>query len=120
MAMLDVFAVINISLMVVTCEALVQLWLHAAPIQGIRRWLIKATPFLYSAEPETHLLDCPYCLSVWVGFLMMMLYRYMDSMVFMLFVGALAVHRLSNFLHLVFSFVRDLQMDIRVNRRRKP
>jgi hypothetical protein len=52
---------------VVACEALVQLWFHAAPLQGIRRFFVKITPFLYSKEQETHLLDCKYCVSFWAA-----------------------------------------------------
>ncbi len=108
---------IRFLLAIIATEALVELWKKAAPLQGIRRWTISKTPFLYSQEQESHLLDCPYCLSVWVGFLMMVLYLYLDSTVFILFTGMLSVHRGSNFLHLIFSLLADKQRDIRVNRR---
>jgi len=107
---------IRLILAIVACEALVELIKKAAPLQGLKRWIISKTPFLYSREQETHLLECPWCVSVWVGFSVMALYIYMDSTVFLLFVGGLALHRLSNFLHLIFSFLRDKQFDLRVQR----
>jgi hypothetical protein len=105
---------VDFLIMGIACESLVQLWFHAEPLQEVRQWLIKHTTFLCSAD--THLLDCPYCLSVWVGALMMVAYLFMEQTVFMAFSGALIIHRLSNYLHLIFSFLRDKQFDARVAR----
>jgi hypothetical protein len=105
-------------LLVITCEAMVQLWFWAAPLQYIRQKLIKFTPFLYSTDQDTHLLDCKYCVSVYCGLICAFLYLIFDNIMVQLFVIAMTVHRVSNWLHLVFSFIRDKQFDIRVNRRR--
>jgi hypothetical protein len=106
-------------LLPIACEAIVQLWFHAAPLQGVRQWIIKSTPFLVSKQQDTHLMDCKYCISVWAGALVMILYYYMDYPVVMYSLGALIIHRLSNYYHLVFSWIRDLQWDVRINRNKK-
>jgi hypothetical protein len=106
---------VDIIILIVACEALVQLWLHAAPLYGVRWRLIRYTPFLYSEERAEHLLNCPYCFSVWVGFLLILGYFFLNSAT-MLIAGILTVHRLSNYLHLVFSLIRDAQLDLRVKR----
>ncbi|HOK07628.1 MAG TPA: DUF1360 domain-containing protein [Syntrophales bacterium] len=102
-------------LAIIATEAIVELLKKAAPLQGIKRRLITWTPFLYSTE-QGHLLDCPYCSSVWVGFGMMAALWFMDSTAYLLFSGSLAIHRLSGYLHLVFSLLRDVQLDIRIHR----
>lgn len=106
--------VTKLFLAAIACEALVNLWFHAQPIQGVRSWMIKWTPFLSSQEG--HLFDCPYCLSVWVSFLIMAMYMFLEPTAFIVFAGALTIHRLSNFLHLIFSYLRDKQMDLRIQR----
>ena len=106
-------------LLAIACEALVQLWFHAAPLQGVREWIIKHTPFLRSEEQDTHLMECKYCVSVWAGILTAILYFYMESSWVMYIVLALNIHRLSNFLHQTFSLLKDYQFDIRTNRNRR-
>jgi hypothetical protein len=114
-----VVVVTRLFLLAIACEALVQLWFHAAPLQGVRQWIIRSTPFLISKRQDTHLMDCKYCVSVWAGAFLMVAYFYMDYPAVMYFIGLLIIHRLSNFLHLVFSWIRDKQYDIRVNRGRR-
>ena len=99
-------------------EAIVELWKKAAPLQGARARIIRKTPFLFSRAQQTHLLECPYCTSVWVGFLVMSAFLFMDGTAFLWCAGSLTAHRLSNGCHLLYSIVRDLQIDIRVNRRK--
>jgi hypothetical protein len=110
---------VNIIIAVIACEALVQLWFHAAPLQPIKNLLIRITPFLYSKEQSTHLLNCRYCTSVWVSLLLVTAYFTISFKVFLFIAMVLAVHRLSNFLHLVFSYLRDKQFDLRVARSSK-
>lgn len=106
---------VDIIALIVACEALVQLWLHAAPLQDLRWWLVRYTPFLYSQRSEEHLLNCPYCLSVWFGLILIIGY-FLFNVVTMFCAAILTVHRLSNHLHLVFSSLRDAQLDRRVKR----
>jgi len=115
----DAYVVIKLILMIVATEALVELWKKAAPLQGIREWLIRTTPLLYSERQQTHLLDCPYCISVWAGFSLTAMYLFMDTTAWLVITASLATHRLSNFLHLYFSLIRDRQLDLRVARRYK-
>ena len=103
---------------IVACEALVQLWFDAAPLQNLRKWLIEHTSILYSNKQEKHLLQCKYCMSVWFAFLLVWLW-YDNREVFMFCVLFLSIHRLSNFLHLFYSLYRDRQIDLRVARRQQ-
>ena len=109
---------INIIMLVIACEALVQLWFHAAPLQGLRRLMIRMTPFLYSKEQESHLLDCRYCVSVWTGAVMAGTYCFMGNRIVFFIIASLVIGRLSNFIHLAFSYLNDKQMDLRVARGR--
>lgn len=111
--------VIKFLILAIATEALVELIKKAAPLQGIREWIIKRTPFLYSGRQQSHLLDCPYCLSVWAGAMAATAYYFMDSTAGMFITGTLVIARLSNFLHLFFSYLRDKQMDLRVARNKR-
>ena len=99
---------------IVACEAIVQLWFHAAPLQPTKEWVVRITPFLYSKDQRTHLFNCKYCMSVWAGILIAVLYF---TPIYLYITLPLTFHRLSNFLHLVFSFHRDKQIDLRINRK---
>ena len=114
---IDTVLTFKIILGIIATEALIELWKKAAPLQGIKRWLIDRTPFLHDTE-QGHLLACPYCSSVWLGAAVMVELWYADTTVYLLLSGALSIHRLSNFLHIVFSLMRDKQIDLRINRRR--
>lgn len=107
---------VHILLGMIACEALTQLWFHAAPLQPLRGFLVRATPFLYSGSQQTHLLDCRYCTSVWVGLLLAILY-FLTIQGFLYFTFFLAVHRGANWIHLVFSYLRDRQIDLRIARK---
>ena len=115
-ATVDIKLIFNFFIYVLACEAMVSLWVNGAPLRPTRRFLKRITPFLYSKESEEHLFDCKYCTSVWVAALVIFL-GYFGNYYTILFLYGLAIHRLSNYIHLVFSYLRDLQFDIRVNRR---
>ena len=57
-------------------------------------------------------MDCPYCLSVWVSFACsMMLYLYLNNLIPIIFIwacGAIILHRLSNILHFLIDCVDRL------------
>lgn len=105
---------LEIILGIIACEALVQLWFHAAPIQPVRNVLVRITPFLYSRQQDTHLLNCKYCLSVWCGIAVAVLY--FCTPVYLYIVIPLSIHRLANFVHIIFSLLRDRQIDLRTGR----
>jgi hypothetical protein len=109
-------------LLVVFTEAITQLIFRAALLQPIRVWLIDHTPFL--KVPETrystadHLLECKYCVSVWVGMCSAILYQYWDYQIVQVCVCVFVLHRLSNLFHLGYSYLNDKQMDLRIARRK--
>ncbi len=109
---------LDLTMMVLACEAAVELIKRAAPLQGAKEWVIRHTPFLYSEAQQTHLLQCPWCLSVWVGILITLAYFYVDYSVFMVICLSMTIHRMSNYIHVFFSLIADRQRDIRVARRK--
>ena len=116
--MIRVPDIITIIMMIVSTEAIVELIKNAAPLQGIKEWVVRHTPFLYSESQQTHLLQCPWCISVWVGALIALAYFYVDYSVFMVFCLSMTIHRMSNHIHVFFSLMADRQRDIRVARRK--
>lgn len=108
--------IILILMYAVACEALVHLWFNAAPLAGIREWLINHTPFLTSEE-YGNLFECRYCLSAWVAILLTISYYMIPLSRYL--VIALFIHRISNHFHLLFSLLRDFQLDRRIARNRR-
>jgi hypothetical protein len=106
----------DLIILAVACEALVGLWFHAAPLQPLRGLIIRLTPILYSRAQSTHLLDCKYCCSVWAAGILTALFFLISESVFAAVITVLFIHRISNFLHLSFSYLRDKQFDLRVKR----
>lgn len=96
----------------IATEALVQLFFEAAPIQWLRNILIRITPYLYSKSRDEHLFECKYCTSVWFAFIVFFTYDYLYYLY-----AFIAIHRLSNYMHLIFGIIRDKQLDIRIKRR---
>lgn len=43
---------------IIACESLVQLWFRALPLQGLRWFIIKKTPWLRAGGE--HLFECKY------------------------------------------------------------
>ena len=107
---------IDLIIMIVACEAIVELIKRAAPLQGAKEWVIQHTRFLYSEVQQTHLLQCGWCLSCWVGILITIAYFYLNYSVFMVFCLSMTIHRMSNFIHVFFSLMADRQRDLRVAR----
>ena len=101
-------------ILIIATEALVELWKKAAPLQGIKEALIARTPFLHSERMDTHLLECPYCLSVWFGAFVGFMYIICEASVYLF--SLLAIHRVSNYVHLGISYLRDLQLNLRAGR----
>ena len=100
---------------IIACEALVQLWFYAEPLQSVRGNFIRWTPFLNIRG--THLMDCKYCVSVWMGIFVAVLYF---TSLFLYVVLPLVFHRGANAFHLVISLIRDRQIDLRVKRCQLP
>lgn len=107
--------IIKILALAILVEALVELIFTAAPLQGIRAWLIKKTPWLRS-EDQGHLLECKYCTSVWIAAAIILLAEFANWQALRLASAALIVGRLSNYAHIGYSSIRDLQLNMRLKR----
>jgi hypothetical protein len=90
-------------LCVIAAEALTQLTCKAEIFDGLRNWLRASSVFL------NRLLECPYCVSVWVAFFTTFLYYYWAYSY--LFVIMLVIHRMSNFLHDLFRIATNHKID---------
>jgi hypothetical protein len=55
-------------------------------------------------------------MSVWIGALVLIIYVLFNNSIYLF--GALVVHRVSNYVHLVVSYLRDLQLNLRAGRAR--
>ncbi|MBU1307888.1 MAG: DUF1360 domain-containing protein [Alphaproteobacteria bacterium] len=97
-------------------EALVELIFTAAPLQGLRTWFIKKTPWLNSTD-RGHLLECKYCTSIWIAAGVILLATFADFGVTRLAAFSLIIARISNLLHLFCSTIRDMQINLRLTRR---
>jgi len=97
-------------------EAIVELIFTAAPLQGIRAWLIKKTPLLRS-ELQGHLLECKYCTSLWIAAGVVLLAAFADCQATRLASAAIVVGRLSNYAHLLYSSIRDFQINKLLDRK---
>jgi len=53
------------------------------------------------------LLDCGYCMSVWIGIMAAFYLTYVDSDVVNVFVLGLVLHRLSNILHFMIDWIDE-------------
>lgn len=107
-------AVIKLLLIIVACEAIVNLIFNGTVLQPLRAWLIRHTTFLQ--VQDDHLLSCKLCTSFWVGVIGVICFVFFDLATVKMPVLSLVLSRLSNHLHLVFSLLRDIQLDRRVRR----
>lgn len=96
-------------------EAIIELIYKAEPLQGIRRRLIKWSPFL-NTRAQGHPLNCKYCTSVWIGIMVVAAATYADSAATRLLAGAIIVARVSNYLHILIAWARDAQINLRLDR----
>ena len=108
-------SLIRILYLAILTEALVELFFKAAPLQGIRAWLIKKTPALRSEE-QGHLLECKYCMSIWIATGIVLLAMLFDHLVLLPLAGVIIVARVSNYAHLLYSALRDAQINSRLKR----
>jgi hypothetical protein len=101
---------------IILTEALVNLLFTATILQPFREWIIAHIPIRVRGE---HLLECKTCSSVWLGVISFILVKYTsDSSLLTIFIYGIVIHRLSNYLHLGYSLVRDFQLNLRVARRK--
>ena len=108
--------IVKILALVILVEALVEIVFTAAPLQGLRQWLIKKTPVLHSAE-QGHLLECKYCSSVWIAAGVVLIATFFDNQVTRVMATMIIIARLSNYAHLMISAIRDVQINVRLKRK---
>ena len=108
-------SLIRILYLVILTEALVELFFKAAPLQEIRTWLIKKTPWLRCAD-QGHLLECKYCSSIWIAACVLPLAMLLDKPGARLIAGIVIIARLSNYTHILYSVLRDAQINMRLKR----
>lgn len=108
--------IIRIIGLAILTEALVQLIFTAAPLQGARAWLIKKTPALRAGDGQ-HLLECKYCTSVWIAAGVILLSTLADCQTTDLAATAICIARLSNYLHILIGWIRDAQINKRLERK---
>ena len=107
--------IIKILALTILVEALVEIFFTAAPLQGIRRWLIKRTPVLQSEE-QGHLFGCKYCSSIWIAAGVLFFAMFIDNQATRLIAGIVIIARLSNYTHILYSALRDAQINMRLKR----
>lgn len=100
------------------CEAVVELFFNGAPIQKLRSWLILKTPFL-TFEGYGNIFNCKYCVSFYVGILGVFLYIYLNHVFFFCIGIAIVLHRISNYIHIMYRIVVDHQINLRLARNHK-
>jgi len=100
---------LKIIILVIITEALVELICKAEIFERPRNF-IKSWGWF-----TRELLECYYCTSVWIGIIVVILF-YVNNIYLNVLGLGIMIHRLSNYLHLVFGILRDHQLDIRINR----
>lgn len=108
--------IVEIIALAILVEALVELFFKAAPLQGVRQWLIAKTPFLVSEE-QGHLLECKYCTSFWVAVVIVLPASFIDCQVTRVFAYIIIIARISNFVHIIYGIIKDAQMNMRLGRK---
>ena len=103
---------LKILMFIIIVEALVELICKSEILERPREW-IKSWGWF-----TNDLLSCYYCTSVWVGMTIAPLYFVNNKYLYIICLG-IALHRLSNYLHLLFGILRDFQIDTRIRRGRQ-
>lgn len=101
--------------MALLIEALTELFFKAAPLQGLRAWLITHTPTL-NTRAQGHLLNCKYCTAVWISAGVIILNVITINPVLYGIAYIVIVSRLANFAHGIISTLRDYQTNLRLMR----
>lgn len=99
---------VKMVLLIVACEALVELLIEAEILNRPRTFIKGLSWF------TNELFSCPYCVSVWCGGLAIIGFIYWEYCWWI--AGIFVIHRLSNFVHNLFGLVRDFQITLRLGR----
>lgn len=99
---------IKLILCIIAAEAMVQLTCKAEVFDRLRDWIKSLSGFTES------LLNCAYCVSVWVALFTTALFIFWDYSVY--FIYFLVIHRLSNFLHDGFRIIQHKKINMVLQR----
>ena len=94
---------LSILVLIVVTESITELLVKSDIFNPIRKFLFERKEnFLFGFLSK--LFDCGYCMSVWVGFLnMVMFYFLAGNKFYIIFILAIFLHRLSNLLHFIID-----------------
>lgn len=109
----------DLAILSVAVEAITEAIFRAGPLQPAREWIINHSGWLYSERMQSHLLECKYCTSFWVGVALFAIYNSFEKSIVLWFMYLVAVPRLANYLHLPISWLRDKQLNLRIDRNRR-
>lgn len=90
-------------LCIIAAEAMTQLVCKAEIFDSLRSKIQGMSSF------TNRLLECPYCVSVWVSGFTVVLYVFYENM--WAFVLLLVIHRASNFIHDLFRITQNLKIN---------
>lgn len=107
---------LKIILLMIFTEGIVELIFKSSPLYKLRYIIMDMTPFLHSDEFDYHLLECKYCTSFWISCLSAFFYFHLQNKIIFYFILIIVIQRLSNYIHLLFSIIRDFQLNIRIKR----
>lgn len=88
---------------IIAAEAMTQLACKAELFNPFREWLKSLSKF------TNDLLSCPYCVSVWIAGVTVILYVFNEWTWW--FVLLLVIHRMSNVLHDAFRILLNIKID---------
>jgi hypothetical protein len=96
-------------LCIIAAEAMTQLVCKAEIFNRPRNWFRNLCTF------TQELINCPYCVSVWIAAFTTILYFYYSTLY--LFIVFLVIHRISNLLHDLFRIIFNVKLDQYLRRR---
>jgi hypothetical protein len=93
----------KLMLCIIAAEAMTQLICKAEIFNRPRSWFKNLCKF------TKKLLECSYCVSVWIAGFTTILYVYYEATY--MFIILLVIHRISNLLHDIFRIVFNVKLD---------
>ncbi len=101
--MLKIFIVLGMILFaIILTEAITQIITKSELFKPLRKFFFEKRKNTFNKYIH-ELLDCGYCMSVWVGWFVVFVFLYMDSVILNVFFAGIVLHRLSNILHFIID-----------------
>jgi hypothetical protein len=92
----------NILFLIILVEAITQIITKSELFKPFRKFFFERRENRFYGYVHD-LLDCGYCMSVWVGWFVVFTFLYINSVVLNVFFAGLVLHRLSNILHFIID-----------------